>query len=221
MNKYIFSTALLYLLSTNLAFAVGGTASVLTGLLHPILGFDHLIAMIAVGLLSIQIGGKHILGLPACFVLVLFIGALIGLLAIPIPQVEGVISLSVVVLGIAIASQSKIGVWIAYPIVTIFAFFHGHAKSGNTEELKSSAQILGLLSDQMGAWVKENTFDLSKLEEIILASRDKAMKTKEFTELDNLKNLFITAGLDVQMSKNGIKLIKGPKFNSSLLEDFL
>ena len=98
---------------------------------------------------------------------------------------------------------------------------HGLAKSGNIEELKSSAQILGLLSDQMGAWVKENTFDLSKLEEIILASRDKAMKTKEFTELDNLKNLFISAGLDVQMSKDGIKLIKGPKFNSSLLEDFL
>ena len=98
---------------------------------------------------------------------------------------------------------------------------HGFARNGNIEELKSSAQILGLLNDQMGAWVKENTFDLSKLEEIILASRDKALKTKEFTELDNLKNLFITAGLDVQMSKDGIKLIKGPKFNSSLLEDFL
>ncbi len=98
---------------------------------------------------------------------------------------------------------------------------HGFARNGNIEELKSSAQILGLLNDQMGAWVKENTFDLSKLEELILASRDKAMKTKEFTELDNLKNLFITAGLDVQMSKDGIKLIKGPKFNSSLLEDFL
>ena len=98
---------------------------------------------------------------------------------------------------------------------------HGFARNGNIEELKSSAQILGLLNDQMGAWVKENTFDLSKLEELILASRDKAMKTKDFTELDNLKNLFITAGLDVQMSKDGIKLIKGPKFNSSLLEDFL
>ena len=98
---------------------------------------------------------------------------------------------------------------------------HGFARNGNIEELKSSAQILGLLNDQMGAWVKENTFDLSKLEELILASRDKAIKTKEFTELDNLKNLFITAGLDVQMSKDGIKLIKGPKFNSSLLEDFL
>lgn len=98
---------------------------------------------------------------------------------------------------------------------------HGFAKSGDVDRLKSSAQILGLLNDQMGAWADENTFDVSKLEKLMLASRDKALKTREFTELDNLKKLFICAGLDVQMSKDGIKLIKGPKFNSSLLEDFL
>ena len=98
---------------------------------------------------------------------------------------------------------------------------HGLAKTGDIEGLKSSAQILGLLSDHMGAWVEENTFDLSKLEKLILISRDKAMKTKEFSELDNLKKSFIAAGLDVQMSKDGIKLIKSPKFNSSKLEEFL
>jgi cysteinyl-tRNA synthetase len=98
---------------------------------------------------------------------------------------------------------------------------HGLAKTGDIEGLKSSAQILGLLSDHMGAWAEENTFDLSKLEKLISISRDKAMKTKEFSELDNLKKSFIAAGLDVQMSKDGIKLIKGPKFNSSKLEEFL
>jgi cysteinyl-tRNA synthetase len=98
---------------------------------------------------------------------------------------------------------------------------HKLAKTGDIEGLKSSAQILGLLSDHMGAWAEENTFDLSKLEKLISISRDKAMKTKEFSELDNLKNSFIAAGLDVQMSKDGIKLIKGPKFNSSMLEEFL
>ena len=98
---------------------------------------------------------------------------------------------------------------------------HGLAKTGDIEGLKSSAQILGLLSDHMGAWAEENTFDLSNLEKLILISRDKAMKTKEFSELDNLKKSFIAAGLDVQMSKDGIKLIKGPKFNSSMLEEFL
>ena len=75
---------------------------------------------------------------------------------------------------------------------------HGLAKTGDIEGLKSSAQILGLLSDHMGAWAEENTFDLSKLEKLILISRDKAMKTKEFSELDNLKKSFIAAGLDVQ-----------------------
>ena len=98
---------------------------------------------------------------------------------------------------------------------------HGLAKTGDIEGLKSSAQILGLLSDHMGAWAEENTFDLSKLEKLILISRDKAMKTKEFSELNNLKKSFIAAGLDVQMSKDGIKLIKSPKFNSSKLEEFL
>jgi cysteinyl-tRNA synthetase len=98
---------------------------------------------------------------------------------------------------------------------------HGLAKTGDIEGLKSSAQILGLLSDHMGAWAEENTFDLSKLEKLISISRDKALKTKEFSELDNLKKSFIAAGLDVQMSKDGIKLIKGPKFNSSMLEEFL
>ena len=98
---------------------------------------------------------------------------------------------------------------------------HGLAKTGDIEGLKSSAQILGLLSDHMGAWAEENTFDLSKLEKLILISRDKAMKTKEFSELDNLKKSFIAAGLDVQMSKDGIKLIKSPNFNSSKLEEFL
>ena len=98
---------------------------------------------------------------------------------------------------------------------------HGLAKTGDIEGLKSSAQSLGLLSDHMGAWAEENTFDLSRLEKLISISRDKAMKTKEFSELDNLKKSFIAAGLDVQMSKDGIKLIKGPKFNSSMLEEFL
>ncbi|MDA9005889.1 cysteine--tRNA ligase, partial [Amylibacter sp.] len=74
---------------------------------------------------------------------------------------------------------------------------------------------------QMGGWVEENTFDLSALEALILDVRDKAMKTKDFSELDNLKSSFISAGLDVQMSKDRIKLIVGLQFDSSKLEDFL
>ena len=98
---------------------------------------------------------------------------------------------------------------------------HGIAKRGDAKTLKASAQLLGLLNNQMGGWVEENTFDLSALEALILDVRDKAMKTKDFSELDKLKSSFISAGLDVQMSKDGIKLIVGLQFDSSKLEDFL
>ena len=98
---------------------------------------------------------------------------------------------------------------------------HGIAKRGDAKTLKASAQLLGLLNNQMGGWVEENTFDLSALEALILDVRDKAMKTSDFSELDNLKSSFISAGLDVQMSKDGIKLIVGLQFDSSKLEDFL
>ena len=98
---------------------------------------------------------------------------------------------------------------------------HGIAKRRDAKTLKASAQLLGLLNNQMGGWVEENTFDLSALEALILDVRDKAMKTKDFSELDNLKSSFISAGLDVQMSKEGIKLIVGLQFDSSKLEDFL
>jgi cysteinyl-tRNA synthetase len=98
---------------------------------------------------------------------------------------------------------------------------HGIAKRRDAKTLKASAQLLGLLNNQMGGWVEENTFDLSALEALILDVRDKAMKTKDFSELDNLKSSFISAGLDVQMSKDGIKLIVGLQFDSSKLEDFL
>ena len=45
-----------------------------SGFLHPLLGLDHLLAMVAVGMLSAQIGGRAIWTVPAAFVVVMAIG---------------------------------------------------------------------------------------------------------------------------------------------------
>lgn len=146
MKKHAPLLALLPFTVSSPAFAAGDAPNVIAGLLHPILGFDHLLAMIAVGLLSIQLGGRHILRLPLCFVVMLFIGAMLGIMEIPFPQVEGVISMSVVILGLAIVTQASIGVWLAYPIVAIFALFHGHAHGAEIPTLGSPfAFITGFL----------------------------------------------------------------------------
>ena len=48
------------------------------GISHPVLGFDHFLAMISVGILSAQIGGRAILTVPTTFVSIMTIGGLFG-----------------------------------------------------------------------------------------------------------------------------------------------
>ncbi|MGH1439887.1 MAG: HupE/UreJ family protein [Cellvibrionaceae bacterium] len=104
--------------------AVGGFV---TGLLHPVLGFDHLLAMVSVGILSGQLGGKAIWTVPFAFVLMMLMGGLIGMQEIALPLVEIAIGASVLCLGIAIAAYKKFPFLLMMIFVGFFAIFHGHA----------------------------------------------------------------------------------------------
>lgn len=141
-----YGLALFLALLASPALAVETSSGLLSGLLHPILGFDHLLAMVGVGLLSVQIGHKHIWTLPACFVLFLMLGGILGLIGVPLPQVEGVIAASVFVLGLAIATSGSIGAVVAYPIVAIFAIFHGHAHGMEVPTLDNpTSYVIGFM----------------------------------------------------------------------------
>jgi len=104
-----------------------GSAGFLVGLLHPAMGFDHLLAMLSVGILSAQIGGRALWGVPATFVGVMIVGGLIGGYGIELPLVESGIALSVTVLGVALAAEKSMAVVWAMLFVGFFAIFHGHA----------------------------------------------------------------------------------------------
>lgn len=117
----------------------GTDGGIFAGLLHPILGFDHLLAMVSVGLLSAQMGGKAIWTVPATFVSVMAVGGVLGLLGIPIPFVEFGIAISVVALGVAMLAPRKLPVSLAMAFVGIFAIFHGHAHGAELPELSETA----------------------------------------------------------------------------------
>ena len=102
-------------------------AGFLTGLLHPALGFDHLLAMLSVGVLSAQIGGRAIWTVPATFVGVMILGSILGLNGVEVPGVEFGIATSVLVLGLVIVAYGWVPVWLAILCVALFAIFHGHA----------------------------------------------------------------------------------------------
>jgi urease accessory protein len=97
------------------------------GFYHPVLGVDHFLAMVAVGILSTQMGGRAIYIVPLTFIMIMFVGSLFGFLGITLVNDELGIALSVVLLGVAIAINKKFHILLGMGFVAFFAFFHGHA----------------------------------------------------------------------------------------------
>src|SRR5712691_9783122 len=97
--------AALLALAPSVAFAHPGHegASLVHGFLHPLGGVDHIIAMVAVGLLAARLGGRALWLVPASFVAVMAAAGLAGVAGIGLPYAEAGIALSVVVLGAVVA----------------------------------------------------------------------------------------------------------------------
>lgn len=99
----------------------------INGLMHPVFGIDHLLAMVAVGVLSVQIGGKALWTVPAAFVGLMLVGGLMGMKNVAFPPVELGIAASVLALGIALAFDKNLPIIAAMCFVGVFALFHGYA----------------------------------------------------------------------------------------------
>ena len=114
----------------NVAFAHTGegiSGGFLSGLTHPIFGWDHVVAMVAVGLWGAVLGRPAIWILPIVFPLVMAFGAALGVVGIEVPFIEAGIALSGVVLGLLILFLVKAPMAVAAVLVGLFAIFHGHA----------------------------------------------------------------------------------------------
>lgn len=105
----------------------GKAAGFLAGLVHPVSGLDHVIAMVAVGLWGAVLGPPAIWVLPVAFPLVMAVGGLMALLGLPVPAVEVGIALSAIVLGMMVLAELRPPLAVAAAIVAFFAIFHGHA----------------------------------------------------------------------------------------------
>jgi urease accessory protein len=117
------------------------------GVAHPLGGMDHLLAMVAVGLLAGRCGGAPQWQIPTSFIAMMACGTLIGMAAIPLPFIEAGIALSIVVFGLMLMSNRSPSLLLTTLAVGFFALFHGHAHgteaAGNISGL---AYATGLLS---------------------------------------------------------------------------
>ncbi len=115
---------------------VSGTASAhpghvpigfLGGLAHPFMGLDHLLAMIAIGLWAAQQGGRALWAVPAAFVSAMVLGVALAWSGWVLPHVETAIALSVLMLGLLIATRIHASVRVGMTLAAGFALFHGYA----------------------------------------------------------------------------------------------
>ncbi len=102
-------------------------SSILSGMLHPISGPDHLLAMLSVGMISTVMGGRNIWLIPSAFVSAMIVGGLLGIAGIPVPFAEVGIGISSLILGLAIAFISKgFSTVLTFAFVFCFGIFHGN-----------------------------------------------------------------------------------------------
>ena len=105
----------------------GEAGGFVSGVMHPISGLDHVLAMVAVGLWGAQLGRPAVWLLPIAFPMMMAFGGMLGLIGVPIPGVEIGIAISGVVLGAMVLGEVKAPVSVAIVLVGVFAIFHGHA----------------------------------------------------------------------------------------------
>ena len=147
---YIFFFIFFYASSLN-AHTFTGMVGFYDGLSHPVLGIDHFLAMVSVGIVSAQIGGRAIWTIPLTFVCIMIIGGVIGISAeiykglnsdtVTLIEAGSIsyfadtiyifieigIILSVILLGLSIAIEKKLSILVTMIFVGIFGFCHGTA----------------------------------------------------------------------------------------------
>ena len=134
MNRILLSATAMVLMSASAAFAhhpLGGMTpqtamhGFLSGVGHPVIGFDHLAFIIGVGLIAAFHRNK--LAMPAAFVAGTVGGTMLTLAAVSLPLAEIVITGSVVAAGVVAMRGKIMDLRVAAILAAAAGLFHGWA----------------------------------------------------------------------------------------------
>ncbi|MGM8884883.1 HupE/UreJ family protein [Psychrobacter sp. 1U2] len=133
------------MLTATLAFSHPGhgeqvSNGFLSGLLHPLMGLDHLLAMGAIGFWSIRQNTTMKRGTPLFVIAGMIVGAGLAWAGVSLAGVETGIAMSVLLVGVLIATLAKLPTAVGGSLVALFMIAHGYAHG--TEMAQGSSMLL-------------------------------------------------------------------------------
>ena len=93
----------------------------------------------------------------------------------------------------------------------VISLLHKYAGNGEIGKLKAGANFLGILSEELSGWCAD--FDMSSLEGLFTDLRKKAIESKNFENIDELRSKLTNAGVDVQIGKSNVALVPNASFD--------
>jgi len=135
------------LLSPTLALAHSGhgTHHFGAGLLHPITGLDHLLAIVAVGWWSADTQTRRWWAIPLAFALAMLGGAMLGLGREPSALTEPAIIVSLLLFGVLLAGRVSMRLGTAITLVLPFATLHGYAHGNELASASATPWLAGMV----------------------------------------------------------------------------
>jgi urease accessory protein len=130
---FLFTMAFILMLSRDAQahIVAGESGGFISGLKHPWSGWDHICAMVAVGLWGAQLGMPAIWVLPVTFPLIMSVGGFLGLIDAPFPGGthgdEIGIAASAILLGLMVLLKARPPLPVAMVLVGFFGLCHGYA----------------------------------------------------------------------------------------------
>ncbi|MDD5320430.1 MAG: HupE/UreJ family protein [Methylococcales bacterium] len=148
VNRLVIFTGLLLILSLPVQAHTGaGTVhGFADGLLHPLMGVDHLLVMLAIGLWAVSRGGRSLWLLPLSFLLMMAAGAGLYLAGVTVNAAETWVAVSVLVSGLLVCGNYRIATGLAIALVAGFALSHGYVHAAELQtETHADKYVLGFL----------------------------------------------------------------------------
>ena len=119
--------------------------TVTSGLLHPLLGADHLLAMVLVGVWAAVAGGNRLWVWPATFVGGMTLGALASSGGATIAHIEPAIAASVIAFGLLAAMAVRAPIALGAALIAAIGAAHGFAHGAEAPAGSFAAYASGFL----------------------------------------------------------------------------